>query len=528
MGLPAILGQVALQIGLPAARDFFAGRDEEEALRKAQRTNRSRTAESNLINAFLRNPSNRPSLVQPEVKRSGLTRALGAANTGLQAFNTFNQIRDADTFRDLRNRSLEQGLEEGERKLQREAGAAAASAFDTPSEAALRPDLQSEIGQQIAKESRPVAPPSLTSKIGQGAFRDQARGLRQADEATALNTKNVLSQIRARETTAGAALQRAINAGTTTPTDSGAAPSKVAIAAGSSAGRNNPFMRAEDYRRSIITPNSDPGLIELQFDAFTAAQRETQETVSEFITGSIDRGLKTNAGLAFNEFEAQMSNLGLPITPTTAEQFGKSVVSAGPIELVKTLADGTEEVVKLSGENATRLPRVLFLERETDALVKSMRSVDGEALLADFGALSGRVEEVDKFFRKGGALSPETNELLLRLGLTSDMLARLRSGGAINETEMNLYFNEFMGGLSENPQALLGRMETLNRSFAMERQTFFDAARIERGIQVPERAHQPIVGPQGTADALRETALRKRREELNFAPDFTQSPIPFR
>lgn len=119
---------------------------------------------------------------------------------------------------------------------------------------------------------------------------------------------------------------------------------------------------------------------------------------------------------------------------------------------------------------------------ELAALDESLSGKSAEQLTEEFGAIQGRINEVQQFFAKGGALEPGTEELLLRLGMTSDMIARVRSGGAINETEMQLYFEQFLGGLSEDPKSLLTRIRTLRSGFVAERRAFFDAAKLERGI----------------------------------------------
>ena len=105
-----------LSVGLPLAQSFL----ESRAIGKANKKNKKAMAMSNLINALSPRANNQPNFEEP--KRSGLLKAIAAANTGLGAYNQFNQLQNQGVESALRRQTLEQGLEAGQREIDRNKG----------------------------------------------------------------------------------------------------------------------------------------------------------------------------------------------------------------------------------------------------------------------------------------------------------------------------------------------------------------------------------------------------------------------
>ena len=103
---PALM--LAAQIGIPLARQYFGSKDEEKAARKAAEENRRRQAMSNLINALSPRARHQPLIVDPELRASGISQALGAAQKGLTAFNLYQGLKGQAVEGELARNKLEQ------------------------------------------------------------------------------------------------------------------------------------------------------------------------------------------------------------------------------------------------------------------------------------------------------------------------------------------------------------------------------------------------------------------------------------
>ena len=540
----ATLAKWGIPIALEMGHGWLQGRDVKKAQKKAEEENRRAQAMSNLINALSPSAQHQAYRTEAEYRPSGLTRALGAAKLGYGAYTGLKgaiakealqkgaqELQDlaigsakrgagkeagqeyaAKAIRQAKAAGIKPGTEDWNRVTglisrfggDREGfGAGAMGALQEYEDTGLnRQALQAQIGAAgdvAAKRAREAAAVK-GSEWAMGAMPPGVKpGSEEWDRMESLMTKFGRDNT-GFQTGVSSELERLQEARTPAFVEPPVDPSKLIEATGYNMGVTSPHIVPRDIRKRLMGMTDDPALIELGMKAFNEAAMETSLTVDGFIKDSIERGLQTNPALAYEEYSQRMQNLGLA-SPGAMEEFGQRVLP---------MLEKTAEVVKLSGETGNRLPRLLFLERELAALDESLSGKSAEQLTEEFGAIQGRINEVQQFFAKGGALEPGTEELLLRLGMTSDMIARVRSGGAINETEMQLYFEQFLGGLSEDPKSLLTRIRTLRSGFVAERRAFFDAAKLERGIVLEGGSeHVPIITSGSSVEALDRTIGRK-------------------
>ena len=551
----ATLAKWAIPIALQMGHSWLQGRDVKKAQKKAEKENKRAQAMSNLINALSPSVRHQPYLQEAEYRPSGLTRALGAAKLGYGAYTGLKgaiakeamqkgaqELQDlaigsakrkagqevgqeyaAKAIRQAKAAGIKPGTEDWNRVTgvisrfggDREGfGAGAMGALQEYEDTGLnRQALQAQIdaaGDVAAKRAREAAAVK-GSEWAMGAMPPGVKpGSEEWDRMESLMTKFGRDNT-GFQTGVSSELERLQEARTPDVVEPPVDLSKSIEATGYNMGVTSPHIVPRDIRKRLMGMTDDPALIELGMKAFNEAAMETSLTVDGFIKDSINRGLQTNPALAYEEYSQRMQNLGLA-SPGAMEEFGQRMLP---------MLEKTAEVVKLSGETGNRLPRLLFLERELAALDESLSGKSAEQLTEEFGAIQGRINEVQQFFAKGGALEPGTEELLLRLGMTSDMIARVRSGGAINETEMQLYFEQFLGGLSEDPKTLLTRIRTLRSSFVAERRAFFDAAKLERGIVLEGGGeHVPIITSGSSVEALDRTIVRKSTDPSQVPFDY--------
>ena len=553
----ATLAKWGIPIALEMGHSWLQGRDIKKAQKKAEKENKRAQAMSNLINALSPSARHQPYLQEAEYRPSGLTRALGAAKLGYGAYTGLKgaiakeaaqkgaqELQDlaigsakrkagqevgqeyaAKAIRQAKAAGIKPGTEDWNRVTgvisrfggDREGfGAGAMGALQEYEDTGLnRQALQAQIdaaGDVAAKRAREAAAVE-GSEWAMGAMPPGVKpGSEEWNRISSLMTKFGRDNT-GFQTGVSSELERLQEARTPAFVEPPVDPSKLIEAMGYNMGVTSPHIVPRDIRKRLMGMTDDPALIELGMKAFNEAAMETSLTVDGFIKDSIERGLQTNPALAYEEYSQRMQNLGLA-SPGAMEEFGQRMLP---------MLEKTAEVVKLSGETGNRLPRLLFLERELAALDESLSGKSAEQLTEEFGAIAGRYNEVQRFFAKGGALEAGTEELLLRLGMTSDMIARVRSGGAINETEMQLYFEQFLGGLSEDPKSLLTRIRTLRSGFVAERRAFFDAAKLERGIVLEGGSeHVPIITSGSSVEALDRTIGRKSTDPSQAQFDYNR------
>jgi len=168
-----------LSVGLPLAQSFL----ESRAIGKANKKNKKAMAMSNLINALSPRANNQPNLVEP--KRSGLLKAIAAANTGLGAYNTFQSL--------TRGKELEElalGKARGEDVFAREALARNVSSGPSvglnPSAAGGTAQNPFQIPEHVEEAKRGKLSPGEAA-----GFVEAQQTSRSADDASALSQARV-------------------------------------------------------------------------------------------------------------------------------------------------------------------------------------------------------------------------------------------------------------------------------------------------------------------------------------------------
>ena len=191
---------LATQVGIPLARSYFQGKDIKKAQRKAREENERRQAMSNFINALSPRARHQPLIVDPELRESGISEALGAAQTGLTAFNLYQGLKGQEVARMID----EQTLADAKEAAQTRAGKQAAQAFRDPRQAPELLNLDPTIRRQITEQSRPALPKSLASTIGRAgraSFTQTAEDLARAAEDR--DSKRRLQSFKMREAEMG-------------------------------------------------------------------------------------------------------------------------------------------------------------------------------------------------------------------------------------------------------------------------------------------------------------------------------------
>ena len=291
--MPGPLALLAAQIGLSGTRNFFEGRDREEAVREAERINRARVSESNRINAFLRNPTHQVNLAQPDVRRSGITRALGVADVGLNVFRQGQQLKQLADDRAFNRKTGELQQEAAQAGIDRAAGQDASLAQGLPPSAKIGGTSAggSRIAGSIGAVGRDNSQESLAFQGGfagsQNALRDQRRGRQAAD----LGMKNIQSQIELR----GAQTQRLSAPDVEKPKtrdmdsliDWAAKQGKVNPGLDESAFLNLKTIKAEELDGGTLD-GRERGFL---FTAYLSGEQENEQQVNQFIAQERERFL---------------------------------------------------------------------------------------------------------------------------------------------------------------------------------------------------------------------------------------------
>lgn len=106
----------ALSVGIPALSGYLRSRDAEKASRKNKRA----IARANLQESWNPRAEHIPNLQDAEP--SFLSSLAGAAETGLGAYNTFNQLKNLGEMQDLQKTAAKQGIAEASRRAEQAKG----------------------------------------------------------------------------------------------------------------------------------------------------------------------------------------------------------------------------------------------------------------------------------------------------------------------------------------------------------------------------------------------------------------------
>jgi hypothetical protein len=178
-----------------------------------------------------------------------------------------------------------------------------------------------------------------------------------------------------------------------------------------------------------------------------------------------------------------------------------------------TAIEGAGDQYKLGEVAKTAMAKMLTLSSSADELVSRL---EDPAIRENFSLYMGKLKD---YANKGGMLrdqilDPETSAFLTQLGLTQNLMARIETGAAINDTEYKLFWEELTGGLVSDPDNLRSRLTAIRDGYATRMQDIFRAEDIARGrAALPTYAPpKPTTSPAGMPGAR---ALQYSPEEID-------------
>jgi len=147
----------------------------------------------------------------------------------------------------------------------------------------------------------------------------------------------------------------------------------------------------------------------------------------------------------------------------------------------------TDLSMDMSGENQTRLGRILAIKQTLASTLANMSDPDIANL---FGGLEGVETEIEKrlfnWFVPGPGESPkkwpvpmELISVLNEMKISTDLLSRLQSGAALTEDEV-VFYQSLIGSITTNPVVIRQNMKDLMTTMQRMEQGIFEASYIQR------------------------------------------------
>ena len=266
----------------------------------------------------------------------------------------------------------------------------------------------------------------------------------------------------------------------------------------------NPYSDPEDLEAEILRAMKEegvdfsevgglPSLMSIATSKFNEKTTRRKDKVGDLVKEAIDIGYKTNPEYALNQLKLDLHEIhGINVTPEIMEKAGEQFI--GQLEIHGDMGEATKK----------DLGRLMFLDTEFSSMIENLEDPKFMAKLKDEGNLGvfrNAMTEALALFSGQKAWDDNSHELLQSLRFSSDMLARMRSGAALNDTEWSLYFTQMLGSGKEEPEVILKNLKNQQGKVRAEREAIFTTALELRGYR---------------GDKDKEKKIPSETEDLNF------------